>query len=92
VHNVDSFIREFVGLDDALVAHHLDDESTLCLVLPLLHANFTAIDCAVAPQWVIQTAFEDGQECFCVHAAGKAAVRSAMGWHALVVGEKLPAI
>jgi hypothetical protein len=49
VHDVDSFIREFVGLDDALVAYHLNDESALCLVLPLLHANFTAINCTIAP-------------------------------------------
>lgn len=49
MHDVHGFICELVGLDDTLVADHLDDESTLRLGFPLLHTDFTAIDRTITP-------------------------------------------
>jgi len=61
VHDIDSLVSELVGFDDALIAHHLHNEPTLRLVVPLLHADLTAIYCAVASKRIVQSTLEDGE-------------------------------
>jgi hypothetical protein len=92
MHYIDGLVGQFVGFDNTLVAHHLHDESTLRLVVPFLHADFASIDRPISAQRIKQSAFEDREKCFGVHAAREPAVWSTMAWYALVASEKLLAI
>ena len=92
VHDVHGFVGELVRLDDTLVAHHLENEATLRLILSFLHAHFTAVYRAISSHWIVQTPFEDGQKRFGVHAAREATLRSTMAWDTLIAGEELPAV
>jgi hypothetical protein len=72
-----------------LVAHHLDDEAALGLIWPVLHADFTAVDGTVSSQWIVESAFEDGEESFGVHATSESPIGAAIAGYTFIVDEEL---
>ena len=92
MHDIHSFVCKLVGFDDALVAHHLNKQATLRLVVAVLDAHLTPVDRAISAQWVIKTSFENRKKSFGVHAAGEAPVWAAVARYALIAGEELLAV